>query len=332
MTQDAIAPPVVSPAPEATFTSQPLYTPTTAMVLCPGQGAQHLGMGRAWVEKFDIARQTFAEADAVLGFELSKLCWEGPEDVLSRTDNAQAAIYVTAVACYRSLMQEKKLTALSVVAGLSLGEFTALHLAGAYDFATGLRLVRLRGQAMQDAANQSAGSMVALINTDERQARLLCDASLQGHPTDVLVPANFNCPGQIVLSGSMTACQRALQVAEQMGMKATPLKVAGAFHSALMAPAATRLGEALDKVTWSTPAIPVMSNVTGILHEINKVDYIKQRLVDQLTGPVRWEQSMIWLITHMPGHFVDLAPCKVLTGLMKRIDRSIKVQNHADPS
>lgn len=305
---------------------------SAAILLFPGQGAQHVGMGKAWCEKYPIARETFEIADKVLGYSLTQLCFNGPEEELARTDHAQVAIYTASVACYRVLAQESKINYVAATAGLSLGEFTALHVAGAYDFETGLRLVQLRGQAMQECAQSTPSGMVALVGTDEVQARLLCNQTLSGDSNEVLVPANFNCPGQIVLSGSKAACERALHVAEQMGMKATALKVAGAFHSPIMKPAAQKLSEALDKVNWSTPAVPVMSNVTGILHEINKIDYIKRRLVDQLTGPVRWEQSMIWLMTHMPGHFVELAPGRVLTGLMKRINRTVVVENHAEPA
>jgi [acyl-carrier-protein] S-malonyltransferase len=310
--------------------SYALHTAMVSIVLCPGQGAQHPGMGRAWAQAHPVAAATFAEADRILGIPLSDLCWNGPEDQLSRTDIAQPAIYTTSVAAYRALAAQGRIALMTALAGMSLGEFTALHLAGAFDFETGLRLVRLRGQAMQEAATATPSGMVALVGTDEGQARLVCEESLRGDH-EVLVPANFNCPGQIVLSGSLSACERALHRAEQMGIKAQALKVAGAFHSPLMKPAAERLRLALDQATWSTPSVPVMSNVTGILHEINKVDYIKQRLVDQLTGPVRWEKGIIWLISHMPGHFVELAPGRVLSGLMKRIDRSIKVENHAEP-
>ncbi len=321
----------LAPTPTATFRQDPLRAAHASIVLCPGQGAQAVGMGKAWIEKHEVARKTFEEADAVLGFELTKLCFEGPEDQLTRTDFAQPAIYTTSVACYRVLNEQGKIGRVSATAGLSLGEFTALHIAGAFDFETGLKLVRLRGQAMQAAAEATPSGMVALIGTDETQARMLCDRTLGTSTTEVLVPANFNCPGQIVLSGSLNACERALRVAEETGMRATQLKVAGAFHSPLMKPAAQKLAEALDQITWQTPVVPVSANVTGILHEINKIDYIKQRLVDQLTGAVRWEQSMIWLITHMPGAFLELAPGKSLSGLMKRIDRATKVENYADP-
>ncbi len=330
MTDESVttAAPSVEPA---SVRRDPLRSALGTIVLCPGQGAQAVGMGKAWYDKHEVARKTFEEANSALGFDLTKLCFEGPEDQLTRTDFAQPAIYTTSVACYRVLLEQGKIDRVTATAGLSLGEFTALHIAGAFDFETGLKLVRLRGQAMQAAAQATPSGMVALIGTDETQARLLCDRTLGTSTTEVLVPANFNCPGQIVLSGSLSACERALKVAEEAGMKATQLKVAGAFHSPLMAPAAQKLGEALDQITWRTPAVPVSANVTGILHEINKLDYIKQRLVDQLTGAVRWEQSMIWLITHMPGQFIELAPGKSLSGLMKRIDRATKVESYPEP-
>ncbi|MEX1089710.1 MAG: ACP S-malonyltransferase [Phycisphaeraceae bacterium] len=309
----------------------PHHTLPATILLCPGQGAQHVGMGQVWDLKYPTSQAVFDEADKVLGFEISKLCFNGPEDQLNRTDVAQAAIYVTSIACYRALAEQNRIGKITCAAGLSLGEFTALHLAGAFDFETGLKLVRLRGQAMQEAAQAVPSSMVALIGTDEGQAQLLCDRVLNDLPGQVLVCANFNCPGQIVLSGGLQACQHAVQLAEEMDMRATLLKVAGAFHSPLMQPAAQRLGEALDKVQWNMPHIPVLSNVTGVLHEINKVDMIKKRLVEQLTRPVRWEQSMIWAMMHIPGHFVELAPGKVLSGLMRRIDKSIKVENFAEP-
>ncbi|MEE9212952.1 MAG: ACP S-malonyltransferase, partial [Phycisphaeraceae bacterium] len=244
-----------------------------AIVLCPGQGAQHVGMGRAWADQCPVAAQTFAAADRALGFELTQTCFDGPEDRLNRTDIAQVAIYTTSVACHRALVDAGQLTRLAAAAGLSLGEFTALHLAGAFDFETGLKLVRLRGQAMQDAADATAdhggSGMVALVGADEAQAEALCDEALndpENKGDEVLVPANFNCPGQVVISGSLAACDRALTVARKIGLRATPLKVAGAFHSPLMQPAADRLAQALDEVQWSHPTIPVVSNVTARPH------------------------------------------------------------------
>lgn len=312
--------------------SETLQSNQPVIVLCPGQGAQHVGMAKAWLESSTVAEACFDEAERVTGMPLRKLCLEGPEDELNRTDVAQVAIYVASVACCRAIADQGGMPPITATAGLSLGEFTALHLAGVFDFAAGLKLVQLRGQAMQAAAEARKSGMVALIGADEAQARQVCDCTLaEAGADEVLVPANFNCPGQVVISGSATACGHALKVAEEAGVKATPLKVAGAFHSPIMQPAAEKLGAALDEVQWQTPRTPVMSNVTAEPHEINNRDAIKRRLVEQLTSPVRWEQCMTWLVRHMPGRFVELAPNKVLGGLMRRIDRSVKVENLAEP-
>lgn len=297
------------------------------ILLCPGQGAQHVGMGKAWTESNEAAKAVFDRADEVLGIELSGLCFQGPDEQLNRTDVAQAAIYTTSVACFAALELED----INATAGLSLGEFTALHLAGAFSFEDGLKLVRLRGQAMQDAADASDGGMVALLGADEKQAVELCNKTIEATPGDgVLVPANFNCPGQIVISGSKACCDAALPVAEEMGLRATALVVAGAFHSPLMQPAADRLAEALEQVDWNPPRGTVMSNVTGEPHEVQPSS-IKQRLVQQLTSPVRWSECMSWAVSHLEDEFHELAPGKVLSGLMRRIDRKTRVTNHAEP-
>lgn len=304
-------------------------TATATTILCPGQGAQHVGMGKAWFDRFPVAAQTFAAADRELGFALSELCFEGPAEQLNRTDVAQAAIYTTSVACYQALEELGELGPLSATAGLSLGEFTALHVAGAFDFLDGLRLVRIRGQAMQEAAEATPSSMVAVMGAEEAEINELCDAA---RGDGVLVPANFNCPGQVVISGSMDACERAVEVAGKMNLKATPLTVAGAFHSPIMASAAERLGEALNDVTWHEPRADVYANVTAEPHDTGDVTSIKQRLVEQLTSPVRWSQSMQRLVKdHPEDRLVELAPGKVLRGLMRRIDRKAKVENFAEP-
>lgn len=317
---------------------------TPINLLCPGQGAQFPGMGQAWFDWHPVARQTFAAADDALGMDLSKICFTGDEQQIHRTDIAQVAIYVTSVACYQALVETQRIGPLAAVAGLSLGEFTALHLAGAYDFITGLKLVRLRGQAMQEAAEAAPGGsgMVALVGADESQANEICSQARRvavtgpagvsdGADAEVLVAANMNCPGQVVISGHLSACERALDVAGEMGVKGTLLKVAGAFHSPLMQPAADRLAQALDKAHWNQPVVPVLSNVTASPHDATDVRSIKQRLIDQLTHPVRWSDSMTWLIGHSEGPFVELAPGKVLTGLMRRIDRRVKVHAFAEP-
>jgi [acyl-carrier-protein] S-malonyltransferase len=306
------------------------------VIMCPGQGAQAVGMGRAWFESVPAAAQAFGAADEILGdrlgAKLSTLCFDGPEDVLNRTDVAQPAIYVTSVACYLALFGDLSAATLGATAGLSLGEYTALHLAGVFSFADGLELVTLRGRAMQEAAEASSGGMLALIGADEAQARELCE---RARGDDVLVPANFNAPGQIVLSGHASACERGEGVAGEMGLRATRLSVAGAFHSPLMAPAADRLKEALAGVSWREPACPVLSNVTARPHEASDgqpiTATIGTRLVDQLTQPVRWAESCEWLVAQGAGEYHELAPGRVLAGLMRRIDRQTKVQSHDKP-
>ena len=305
-------------------------TNAKTVVLCPGQGAQQVGMGKAWAETYDVAAQTFAAADDALGFKLSAVCFEGPDDKLNRTDVAQAAIYTTSVACYRALLEQGELNESDIVAaaGLSLGEFTALHIAGAFSFEDGLKLVRLRGQAMQDAAEATPSSMVALIGADEAQANELCEKARED---GVLVPANFNAPGQIVVSGDSAACERAAKVAEEMSLRCSPLTVAGAFHSPIMQSAADRLAAALEDVDWRSPKATVLANVTGAPHEAD-ISTIKQRLVDQLTSPVRWAQSMQRAAADYADHrFIELAPGKVLSGLMRKTERKVKVQNFAEP-
>ena len=309
------------------------------ITLCPGQGAQHVGMGRAWREKSDAAARTFAEADDLLNIELSRICFEGPAEQLDRTDTAQVAIYVTTIACLRALEEAGTIsrtgpadpTSITAAAGLSLGEFTALHIAGALDFETGLRLVRLRGCAMQEAAEAVSSGMVALVGADEPQATELCKRTCAATGNGaLLVPANFNCPGQVVVSGTRSACDQALAVAETMGLRAKPLAVSGAFHSPLMKPAAERLSEALNQADWHKPAVPVISNVTALPHEPDPRS-ISARLIEQLTHPVRWSQSMQWLLGNIEGHLIELAPGKVLAGLMRRIDRRAKIENFSDP-
>jgi [acyl-carrier-protein] S-malonyltransferase len=311
------------------------------IVLCPGQGAQAVGMGRAWAENHPEARAVFDEADEVLGDRLgeplSRLCFEGPSETLNRTDVSQPAIYVTSVACWRALAKqlESKEPPLAVTAGLSLGEYTALHVAGALEFRAGLELVALRGRAMQDAAEASESGMVALIGCDENQAAEVCDSA---RGKEVLVCANFNAPGQVVLSGHAIACERAAGAAKEMGLRAALLPVAGAFHSPLMAPAAERLRAALDQTSFGDARCPVMSNVTALPHEAGQdgtiEEQIRRRLVEQLTYPVRWAECFSYLsrlYAEDAGGLHELAPGKTLMGLARRIDRECKVTTHDTP-
>lgn len=310
------------------------------IILCPGQGAQTVGMGNAWRETSKEARAIFNKADKILGdtlgAPLSTLCAEGPSEALNRTDISQPALFVAAAACLAGAAAQlgwKKSESPSVCAGLSLGEYTALYAAGAISFEDGLRLVTLRGRAMQDAAENQASGMVAFIGGDEQQAQAICDLA---RGDDVLVCANFNAPGQVVVSGGTSACQRATTEAEAAGLKATQLPVAGAFHSPLMQPAADRLGEALEKTKIAEPKCPVLSNVTGEPHEPGDAGTmeasIRRKLVEQLTNPVRWARCCRWILKNAEGELIELAPGKTLAGLMRRIERGTKVKSYDDPS
>lgn len=302
------------------------------IILCPGQGAQAVGMGKAWADASKVAADTFAAADEVLGYSISELCFNGPQEELTATNNAQVAIYVTSVACYRGLKEQGKIGRVVATAGLSLGEFTALHIAGAFDFENGLSLVKLRGEAMQEAAVATPSGMVALLRADEHAANDVCKRVLEQCSDDeVLVPANFNSPGQVVVSGSKAACELVPAVAKEMGYPAKPLPVAGAFHSPLMQPAADRLSAALDKIEWDGALCPVLSNVTAVPHE-GEVRSIKKRLVEQLTNSVRWSGSMEWATTNLVGQFIEMAPGKSLAGLMRKISKETSVLNYDEPS
>lgn len=316
------------------------------IVLCPGQGAQAVGMGKAWFDAAPEARAVFEQADRImgdrLGEPLSSICFGGSPERVNRTDVCQPGIFVTSIACWRAVLARRNMgngeQPVAAAAGLSLGEYTALVLAGAMSFEDGLELVALRGRAMQDAADSpearlgGGGGMLALIGCDEEQARTICDKSRGAH---VLVPANFNAPGQIVLSGHRSACDRASEVAKGMGIKSAALSVAGAFHSPLMAQAADRLGEALAKVTIREPRCPVLSNVTGVPHGAGGAEgtpsTIRRRLVEQLTQPVRWAQNCEWMAGNVRGEWFELAPGKTLAGLMRRINKDVKVTTNDTP-
>jgi len=307
-------------------------TDTKTVVLCPGQGAQAVGMGRAWAEASEAAKAVFDEADAVLGdtlgAPLSQICFDGPEERLNETDVSQPALYVCGVACFRGLAESGEMGTMQATAGLSLGEYTALHLAGVFDFAVGLKLVARRGRLMQTAAVASRGGMVALIGADDEQADQLC-ANASGD--QILVPANYNAPGQIVVSGHAEACDRAEVVAAEMGLRAARLAVAGAFHSPLMQPAADGMAEALAAVAFQAPEIEVWSNVTAAPHDPGNMELLKQRLVEQIVRPVRWAQCCSGLPTGDTIAYHELAPGTVLRGLMRRTDRSRKVTSHDQP-
>lgn len=303
------------------------------VILCPGQGAQVIGMGKAWAETSEASRLIFATADQVLGTPLSQVCFEGPEDTLNRTDVSQPAIFTASIASFMGWLESENIAqddlGIVATAGLSLGEYTALCLARSITFEDGLRLVALRGAAMQEAAEATESGMVALVGVDEDQANEVCDAAREG---GVLVTANFNAPGQVVVSGDSAACDRAERVAGDKGYRSVRLPVAGAFHSPIMQSAADKLRGALDATEINAPVCPVMSNVTAQPHGDDAAS-IRERLVEQLTSPVRWAQCCEHLVgAHSGAQFHELAPGKSLAGMMKRIDRGTKLQTHSEPS
>jgi [acyl-carrier-protein] S-malonyltransferase len=292
-------------------------------ILCPGQGAQVVGMGKDFYETSPVARETFDRANAVVGFDLASLCFNGPDEELNKTDKAQPAIYVTSVAVYRAAVAAGMISESDKTefAGLSLGEYTALHLAGVFGFDDGLKLVAARGKYMQDAAMATPSSMVAVMGADEAAVTRLCEEHAKG---EVLVPANFNAPGQIVVSGSKGACERIATGASAAGYKAIPLVVAGAFHSPIMQSGADKMSAELERVEFQPPRATVYSNVTAAPH--TDAASIKKLLVDQIVKPVRWEQTMQRIAPVDGARFVELAPGRVLTGLLKKINRRIPVE------
>jgi [acyl-carrier-protein] S-malonyltransferase len=300
-------------------------------VLCPGQGAQVVGMGRAWFDASKDARTIFELADDVLGGSLgaplSQLCFAGPADVLNQTNISQPAIYTCSVACWHGLYGPDARP--SVAAGLSLGEYTALHLAGAFSFEDGLRLVARRGALMQESAEASCGGMLAVMGASEEEAETLCaEVTATG---GILVPANLNAPGQIVLSGDVEACDRAAKACAERGWRATPLTVAGAFHSSHMDPAASAMREVLAGVSIEPLQSDVWTNVRATRYPSDSAEVIRETLASQVTNPVRWSAQVAAMVEAGCGGWIELAPGKVLKSLVQRIERSAKVKNHDQP-
>jgi [acyl-carrier-protein] S-malonyltransferase len=296
--------------------------------LFPGQGAQTVGMGAGVCAQVPAARALFDRASAVLGYDLLALCTSGPAAKLDSTVYSQPALFVTSLAALEQLKQNapELVERCAATAGLSLGEYTALVLAGVLDFETALRVVQERGRAMQDAADASAGGMVSVLGMEREQIDSLCDSA---RANETLVVANLLCPGNIVVSGHKTACARLSDLATEAGaMKVIPLSVAGAFHTSLMQPAVERLRAALTDVTLQPPRIPVISNVDARPHE-DPTD-IRELLVQQVCSQVRWEDSMRYLLDEAGiTAFYEIGPGRVLCGLLKRIARKVPCENVA---
>lgn len=292
--------------------------------LFPGQGAQYVGMGRDIYEQFSLVQDLFERAGNILGYDLANLCFNGPDDKLNATDVSQPAIFTVSAAFLELIKSSNKTIYPDAAAGLSMGEYTAIYAAGLISFEDGLRLVQKRGQAMQAAADANPGAMVSILGLDDVQIISLCEEASQG---ELLVAVNFNCPGQIVLSGTPAACQRAAELAAKYGaMKAVPLSVAGAFHSEMMAPAAHRLGEALTGCQIKDPAdIKIIANIHAEYY--TSAEDIRQGLVKQLIQPILWQKCIERLLADGFDKFYEIGPGRVLTGLMKRISRRTQITN-----
>ncbi len=295
--------------------------------LFPGQGAQHVGMGRSIAEKLPAAQQLYEQADEILGFPLSRVCFEGPAAQLDTTAISQPAIFVTSLAALELLKAEnpQAVESCAVTAGLSLGEYTALVFAGAMSFADGLRVVKRRGEAMQEASDATPSGMVSVLLLDLAKVESIRErASAAGY----LEIANYLCPGNLALSGEKAACEKAAEIATAESGKAVPLAVAGAFHTRLMKPADERLAEALTSVAIQRPRIPVISNVDAQSHD--DPETIRQNLVRQVVSPVRWEDCLRNMLSQEVNQFFEIGPGRVLRGTLKRIDRKADCQTVND--
>lgn len=302
----------------------------TLALLFPGQGSQSVGMGRALAEASSAARAVFEEADAVLGFSISRLCFEGPEEELRQTVNTQPAILTHSIAALRDLEERfpERLEGAAIAAGHSLGEYSANVAAGSLAFADALRLVRQRGRFMQDAVPSGVGAMAAVIGLSAEDVEAVCEASAQG---EVVAPANFNSPEQTVIAGHAAAVERASEECRARGAKKVKrLEVSAPFHCALMAPARERMRPLLDAVGVRDARIPVVTNVEATTAW--RAAALREALLRQIDSPVRWVESVRRLASEGVDRAIEIGPGSVLAGLGKRIERSISVETYAGPS
>jgi [acyl-carrier-protein] S-malonyltransferase len=289
-------------------------------LLFAGQGAQTVGMGKDLAAQFPTAKNWFDRANTTLGYDLAKICFDGPEAELTKTENAQPGIFLVSWICFELLKEKVPNLKFDATAGLSLGEFTALTAAGAMSFEDGLRVVRQRGKFMQEACDATKGGMAAVIGLDEAPTREVCKEA-------GVVLANLNCPGQLVISGEAEKISKAVELAKAKGAKrAIPLQVAGAYHSPLMANAQPKLQAELAKLKISSPTVPVISNVTAQPHSSD----ISAKLVEQVCSSVLWENSMRYLLAQGFTRFIELGPSTALSGFMKRVDKTAAMLNVAD--
>jgi [acyl-carrier-protein] S-malonyltransferase len=293
----------------------------------PGQGSQSVGMMSELYQDHDVVQQTFSEASEALGFDLWNLISNGPEDALNKTDNTQPVMLASGVACWRAWQSEGGAKPVSM-AGHSLGEYTALVCAGALDFADAIRLVAERGRLMQTAVPQGQGAMAAILGLDDETVRSVCDESAG---EEVVQAVNFNAPGQVVIAGDAMAVERAIEKAKAAGAKrALKLPVSVPSHCSLMQPAAEKLNDYMKGINFKMPEIPVIHNVT--VNQSDKVEELRQSLVEQLYSPVRWVETIQAFASKGVSHAIEMGPGKVLTGLNKRIDKNLQTLPVFDPA
>jgi len=291
----------------------------------PGQGSQYAGMGKDLADNFKVAKEVFEEANDALGIDLAGLCFNGPEEDLKLTTNTQPAILTTSIAALRVLSSETGLIP-DYAAGHSLGEFSALVCAGALSFADAVRTVRQRGAFMQEAVPVGVGAMAAVMGLSKEEIAEVCSAAAQGQ---VVSPANFNSPGQIVIAGDTAAVTRAIELAKEKGAKrALPLPVSAPFHCALMVPAGERLAQVLNGIAVNPMQIPVITNVEAEPNQ--KAERVCDLLVTQVCAPVRWDDSVEKMVALGVDRFIEIGPGKVLSGLMKRMAKGATIQNVED--
>ena len=296
----------------------------------PGQGSQQVGMGADLAQAYETARHVFEEVDEALGQKLSQIIWEGPLDTLTLTENAQPALMAVSVAAARVLEQDKGISLkdkVKFVAGHSLGEYSALTVAGSLGLGDAARLLKIRGQAMQAAVPVGEGAMAALLGLDLPDAQKLAEAAADG---DICQAANDNAPGQVVVSGARTAVERAVEMASDYGARrAILLPVSAPFHCALMQPAADAMEQALGEVEIIEPAVPLIANV--VAGEITDPDEIRKCLVEQVTGVVRWRESVMYMANAGVTTLYEIGAGRVLTGLARRIERSLGATSAGTP-
>lgn len=292
----------------------------------PGQGSQYIGMGKDLYDQMPAARTVYEQADAALGFSLSELCFNGPEAELIKTANTQPAILTTSIACLE-LLRQAGIKA-DVVAGHSLGEYSALVAAGSINLTDAVQLVHKRGTYMQDAVANGIGGMAAILGLESNLVREAC---AQASGDGIVEVANYNCPGQVVISGEIKALEKAMELAKVAGAKrAIKLSVSGPFHSSLMKPIEEKLTAELATINMSDPALPLVANVSA--DYLTTAEKIKASLVKQVSYSVRWEESVLKMVNDGVQIFIEIGPGKVLSGLVKKIDKNVEIYNVEDMS